>query len=555
MGCMKLGRNPTFYSMMFLTTSFFFVEIIVGYMTNSMALVADSFHMLSDIISLFVGFFAMRYSKMTKGDVFTSNTFGWARAEVLGALVNSVFLVALCFSILVEAFKRLVEPEGLNDPDLILIVGGTGLLINVIGMFLFHGHGSAHGHSHGGGGHGHSHGHSHQEEIAHDDVTDFQTPKDKHTNLKSIKGTTVGIHNMSFDADETITPRENHEFVIAVDFQDGNVEEQTDKECKKSKKSKAPQSSQQMNMRGVYLHILGDALGSVIVIIAALIIKYFEGRWTLYVDPGMSIIMVGIILKTSVPLLKESSTILLQHVPSHIQLKTLQEKLLVTFPEIRAVHEFHVWQLTGSRIVASLHVMFTSSDDYNELSTSMKKFFHKEGIHSTTVQPEFIEDEEHLGDENICLLACPDEECAEKVCCKPKKSNSTAPSETGSIRSTGSGRSRNSGGCASPKEESKSRPGSTRSENKSGRNSPDEENARPSSANSQNSFYKQPENDDKNTDSNSESLEVENNDTRIDIQISPRSQTASPDITKSKNSEFEEIQIVVDNNSDEESHL
>ena len=76
---------------------------------------------------------------MTKGEVFTSNTFGWARAEVLGALVNSVFLVALCFSILVEAFKRLVEPEGLHDPDLILIVGGAGLLINVIGMFLFHG--------------------------------------------------------------------------------------------------------------------------------------------------------------------------------------------------------------------------------------------------------------------------------------------------------------------------------------------------------------------------------------------------------------------------------
>jgi len=58
---------------------------------------------------------------------------------VLGALVNAVFLVALCFSILVEAFKRLVEPEGLHDPDLILIVGGIGLLINVIGMFLFHG--------------------------------------------------------------------------------------------------------------------------------------------------------------------------------------------------------------------------------------------------------------------------------------------------------------------------------------------------------------------------------------------------------------------------------
>ena len=53
------------------------------------------------------------------------------------------------------------------------------------------------------------------------------------------------------------------------------------------KKSKAPKSSGQMNMRGVYLHLLGDALGSVIVIIAALVIKYFDGEWTYYVDPVM----------------------------------------------------------------------------------------------------------------------------------------------------------------------------------------------------------------------------------------------------------------------------
>ena len=55
----------------------------------------------------------------------------------------------------------------------------------------------------------------------------------------------------------------------------------------KNDKSKGPQSSGQMNMRGVYLHILGDALGSVIVIIAALVIKYFDGDWTFYVDPVM----------------------------------------------------------------------------------------------------------------------------------------------------------------------------------------------------------------------------------------------------------------------------
>merc|ERR1711962_1417885 len=117
-----------------------------------MALVADSFHMLSDVVSLLVGYFALKFSKV--GSQTGSYTFGWARAEVLGALVNAVFLVALCFSILVEALKRLVIPEELTNPKLVLITGGVGLVINVIGLFLFHQHG--HGHSHGaGGGHGH----------------------------------------------------------------------------------------------------------------------------------------------------------------------------------------------------------------------------------------------------------------------------------------------------------------------------------------------------------------------------------------------------------------
>lgn len=69
----------------------------------------------------------------------SKNTFGWARAEVLGALVNAVFLVALCFSILVEAFKRFIEIEQIHEPQLIVIVGAVGLIVNIIGLCLFHG--------------------------------------------------------------------------------------------------------------------------------------------------------------------------------------------------------------------------------------------------------------------------------------------------------------------------------------------------------------------------------------------------------------------------------
>jgi zinc transporter 1 len=66
------------------------------------------------------------------------NTFGWVRAEILGALVNAVFLLALCFSIFVEAIKRLLEPEEIEEPLQILIVGTIGFIVNIIGIFMFH---------------------------------------------------------------------------------------------------------------------------------------------------------------------------------------------------------------------------------------------------------------------------------------------------------------------------------------------------------------------------------------------------------------------------------
>lgn len=69
----------------------------------------------------------------------SKNTYGWARAEVLGALVNTVFLSALCISITVEALKRFVEVEEIHQAGLLLGVGGVGLIINLIGLFLFYG--------------------------------------------------------------------------------------------------------------------------------------------------------------------------------------------------------------------------------------------------------------------------------------------------------------------------------------------------------------------------------------------------------------------------------
>jgi len=69
------------------------------------------------------------------------NTFGWARAEVLGALVNSVFLIALCFTIFVEAIQRLTHAHVIEQVDSMIFVGVAGLVINILGLLLFYSHG------------------------------------------------------------------------------------------------------------------------------------------------------------------------------------------------------------------------------------------------------------------------------------------------------------------------------------------------------------------------------------------------------------------------------
>ncbi|XP_069992674.1 uncharacterized protein ZnT63C isoform X2 [Penaeus vannamei] len=377
------GKKCRLLTMFTMTASFFLVELIVGYITNSMALVADSFHMLSDVLALVIAFLGVKMSPKK----WSKNTFGWARAEVLGALVNSVFLLALCFSIFVESLKRLYETEELHNPQLILVVGVIGLVVNLIGLGLFHEHG--HGHSHGGGGHGHSHGgHGHKSKL-------------------STINTLVATDDN--ENDERFTPPPPNS--VGANDKHGNG-------------TPRREASAQMNMRGVFLHVLSDALGSVIVIISALVVWLTEWEYSKYIDPALSLGLVTLITCSTWPLLKDSALILLQTVPTHIQVDGIQKQLL-NVDGVLAVHEFHVWQLAGERIIASAHIRCRNLKDYMVLAEKIKKMFHEEGIHSTTIQPEFVEYEDDGASASIdsaedCILDCPSKDkdgCVANTCC------------------------------------------------------------------------------------------------------------------------------------------
>lgn len=128
---MELSRTTRLWLMLSLSTAYFLTELIVRILSNSMALAADAFHMLSDVLAMAVGIIAIRAAASTGTTAYQHNTYGLQRAELLGALANSVFLLALCFTIVLDAVKRLLEPAPIRHPEVVLAVGLVGLLINV----------------------------------------------------------------------------------------------------------------------------------------------------------------------------------------------------------------------------------------------------------------------------------------------------------------------------------------------------------------------------------------------------------------------------------------
>ena len=321
-----------------ITIFFCLVEIGIGIYTESIAILADAFHMISDSIALVIGFIALRASEKEATKMMS---YGWSRAEVVGGLTNGVFLFSATLFIVIEAIQRFIEVPKIENPMLMVVIGVLGLLINVVGLVLFHG--DAHiGHDHGG----HSHNHN-----------------------------------------------------------DHNNEEKTQK--KKNKKKEV-----NLNFHGVFLHVLGDALGSVIVIIVGLCIKFVSGNWKYYLDPTLSLISCVVILNTSIPLIKRCVNILMQGTPEFADTDEIMEEIKLV-KGAKNVHDLHVWQLTMKTSIGTVHVVCDKSADFMEVAKEIKTILHNHNIHATTIQPEFVRKKERkkLGDN--CAIPC--EKCEEET--------------------------------------------------------------------------------------------------------------------------------------------
>lgn len=229
---------------------FMIIEIIGGFFANSLALLSDGLHMLSDTVSLGVALLAFIYAEK---NATKSKTFGYKRFEILAALFNGVTLFVIGVVIIIEAIRRFFVPENVQSTEM-FIISVIGLIVNIIvASFMFKG-------------------------------------GDTHENI---------------------------------------------------------------NMRGAFLHVLGDLLGSVGAIIAAILIWSFG--W--YVaDPIASTIVSLLIIKSSWGITKSSLNILMEGTPSNVDINQVIASIK-SEPAIHAVHDCHIWTISNEMNALSCHAV------------------------------------------------------------------------------------------------------------------------------------------------------------------------------------------------------
>ncbi|AMY06593.1 cation transporter [Staphylococcus condimenti] len=235
-------------------TIFMIVELIGGYFANSLALLSDGVHMLSDAFSLGLALFAFKYGER---HATTEMTFGYKRFEILAALFNGVLLFVISIGILIEAIRRIAEPPEVMSTEM-LMISIIGLIVNVIVAWLMMRGGDTH-------------------------------------------------HNI--------------------------------------------------NMRGAFLHVLGDLLGSVGAIAAAILIWLFN--FTL-ADPIASMLVSVLLLRSSYGLIKDSLTILMEGTPKDINIDEVVNSVLKE-KEIENVHDCHVWTISNDLNAFSCHAVVQDS--------------------------------------------------------------------------------------------------------------------------------------------------------------------------------------------------
>lgn len=262
---------------------FMLVEVIGGLVTNSLALLSDAGHMLSDAISLLVALMAFKIGERTAD---TERTFGYKRFEILAAMFNGATLIVIAIAIFIGAIGRFINPPEIASTGM-LVIAVIGLLVNLI-------------------------------------VAKILTSGDTYDNL---------------------------------------------------------------NMRGAFLHVLGDLLGSVAAIVAALSIMFFG--WG-FMDPLASVIVAILITVSGWRVLRQSLHVLMEGVPEGISLDKLT-KVINEVGGVEGVHHVHVWTITSGFNAMSGHIVVNGQlnvHETQEIIQAVERKMKEIDINHVTLQVE-----------------------------------------------------------------------------------------------------------------------------------------------------------------------
>lgn len=263
-----------------LVTVYMVAEVIGGLLTNSLALLADAGHMLSDAAALALSLFAIWIAQKPATP---RHTYGYYRTEILAALVNGATLVAISLYIFVEAYQRIGQPPEVQGGMMMAIATG-GLLINLLGLWI----------------------------------------------LNSGR-------------------------------------------------------NESLNVRGAWLHVLTDALGSVGAITAGGLIWAFGWYWA---DPVASVAIGVLVLYSSWALLRETVAVLMEGAPGHIDVDEVRNEIRAV-PGVQAVHDLHVWTITSGMVALSGHVVVGEEGFGQEILRRVRSVLHDRfGIDHSTIQLE-----------------------------------------------------------------------------------------------------------------------------------------------------------------------
>jgi cobalt-zinc-cadmium efflux system protein len=149
-----------------------------------------------------------------------------------------------------------------------------------------------------------------------------------------------------------------------------------------------------LNIRGAALHVLGDLLGSVAAIIAALVI--IQTGW-MPIDPLLSVLVAMLILRSAWQLVRRSAHILLEGAPEWLDVDDMQTKIISAVPEVTEIHHVHVWGLTPQHPMLTMHVVLGESPlDPTPVVRNIKSVLHDEfAIDHSTIEVEFGECADH----------------------------------------------------------------------------------------------------------------------------------------------------------------